>query len=95
MTSLTENFLRLAAAFLYRSPLTEGEFGECALGDGEFVASLRNGGVPAMDAADRALLLMGEPTIGPAFRPEIAAFLLITETDGTCWDVRLSENPAS
>ncbi len=83
MTGLADNFLSLVTAFLYHSPLTEGEFGRCAIGDDGFVASLRNGGVPAMDAADRVLLFMGEPTIGPVFRSEVAAFLLITETDGT------------
>ena len=36
-----------------------------------------------MDTADRALLFMGEPTIGVAFRSEVAAFLLVTETNGT------------
>lgn len=83
MSSLADNLLSRVLAFLYYSPLTEGEFGKCAIGDDEFVASLRNDGVPAMDTADRVLLFMGEPTIGPAFRSEIAAFLLITETDGS------------
>ena len=36
-----------------------------------------------MDTADRALLFMGEPTIGVAFRSEVAAFLLVTDTYGT------------
>ena len=83
MTSLTENLLTLVTAFLYHSPLTEGEFGERAIGNGGFVASLRNGDAPAMDTADRALLFMGERTIGVAFRSEVAAFLLVTDTNGT------------
>ena len=83
MTSLTENLLTLVTDFLYHSPLTEGEFGKRAIGDSRFLARLRNGDAPAMDTADRALLFMGEPAIGVAFRSEIAAFLLITETNGS------------
>ena len=36
-----------------------------------------------MDTADRALLFMGEPTIVVVFRDEVAAFLFVTETNGT------------
>ena len=83
MTSLTENFLPLVTAFLYHPPLTEGEFGKRASGNSPFLAMLRKGDVPAMDTADRALLFMGEPTIVVAFRDEVAAFLFVTETNGT------------
>ena len=83
MTSLTENFLTLVTAFLCRSPLTEGEFGKRASSNSPFLAMLRKGDVPAMDTADRALLFTGEPTIGVAFRSEVAAFLLVTGTNGT------------
>ena len=82
MTSLTENLLTLVTAFLYHSPLTEGEFGKRAIGDSRFLARLRKGDAPAMDTADRALLCMGEPIIGVAFRSEVAAFLLVTDTNG-------------
>jgi len=83
VTSLTENLLTRVTDFLYDSPLTEGEFGKRAIGDSGFVASLRKGDGPTMDTADRALLCMGEPAIGLAFRSEVAAFLLITETNGS------------
>ena len=83
MTGISGNLLTLVTAFLYHSPLTEGEFGKRAIGDSRFLARLRNGDVPTVDTADRALLFMGEPTIGVAFRSEVAAFLLVTDTFGT------------
>ena len=36
-----------------------------------------------MDTADRVLRFMDEPEIGPAFRAEIAAFLVVSGTNGT------------
>lgn len=83
MTGITENLLNLVLAFLGHAPFDEEQFGRYAVGDGGFVASLRKGDEPTMDMADRALLCMGEPAIGLAFRSEIAAFLLITETNGS------------
>ena len=83
MTGISDNLLNLVLAFLGDAPVDEEQFGRCAVGDGGFVASLRKGGGPTMDTADRALLCMGEPAIGLAFRSEIAAFLLITETNGS------------
>ena len=82
VTSLEDNFVNLVMAFLGRSPLSHGQFGRKVVGQGGFVASLRKGVVPRMDAADRALRFMGEPMIGPAFRAEIAAFLVVTGTSG-------------
>ena len=93
VTSLTENLLTLVTAFLYHSPLTEGEFGKrCDRRQPVPCEAPRKGDAPAMDTADRALLFMGEPTIGVAFRSEVATFLLVTDTNGTeCWGARLSE----
>ena len=83
MTSLEDNFVNLVMAFLSRSPLNDAQFGRKAVGQGGFVANLRKGAVPMMDPADRALRFMGEPMIGPAFRAEIATFLVVTGTRGT------------
>ena len=83
MTSLEDNVVKLVLAFLDRSPLNDAQFGRNAVGQGGFVANLRKGVMPKMDAADRALRFMGEPMIGPAFRAEIAAFLVVTGTSGT------------
>ena len=83
VTSLEDNVVNLVLAFLDRSPLNDGQFGRKAVGDGGFVANLRKGAVPKMDAADRALRFMGEPMIGPAFRAEIATFLVVTGTRGS------------
>ncbi len=93
VTSLEANFVNLVMAFLGRSPLSHGQFGRKAVGQGGFVANLRKGVVPRMDAADRALRFMGEPTIGPAFRAEIAAFLVVTGTSGRALGRLALENP--
>lgn len=83
MTSLTDNLLSLVIAFLDHAPLSEKQFGGQAVDDSGFVARLRKGVVPRMDTADRVLRFMDEPTIGPAFRAEIAAFLVVTGTKGS------------
>ena len=83
MTGISENLRNLVLAFLGDAPFDEEQFGRYAVGDGGFVASLQKGDGPTVDTADRALLCMGEPAIGLAFRSEIAAFLLITETNGS------------
>ena len=83
MTSLRDNVVNLVMAYLDRSPLNDGKFGRKAVGNGGFVADLRKGGVPKMDVADRALRFMGEPMIGPAFRAEVATFLVVTRTRGS------------
>ncbi len=41
VTSLADNFLTLVTAFLYHAPLTEGEFGKRAIGDGGFPGTVR------------------------------------------------------
>ena len=93
MTSLEDNVVNLVMAFLDRSPLNDGQFGRKAVNHGGFVASLRKGAIPKMDIADRALRFMGEPMIGPAFRAEIATFLVVTGTRGSTLGHRALENP--
>ncbi len=83
MTGISDNLLNLVLAFLGHAPFDEEQFGRYAVGDGGFVASLQERDGPTMDTADQALLCMGESAIGLAFRSEIAAFLLITETNGS------------
>jgi len=83
VTSLKDNVVNLVMAFLDRSHLNDGQFGKKAVGQSGFVAELRRGVVPRMDTADRALRFMGEPMIGPAFRIEIATFLVVTGTKGS------------
>lgn len=83
MTSLETNFRNLVLAFLRRSLLNDAKFSRDAAGHGAFVTNLRKGAVPMMDTADRVLRFMGELEIGPAFRAEIAAFLVVTGTTGT------------
>ena len=83
MTSLETNFRDFVLAFLRRSSLNDTKFGRDAAGHDEFVTNLRKGAVPMMDTADRVLRFMDEPEIGPAFRAEIAAFLVVTGTKGT------------
>lgn len=83
MTSLEDNVVNLVMAFLDRSHLNDGQFGRKAVGNGGFVAGLRKGATLKMNTADRALRFMGEPMIGPAFRAEVATFLVVTGTRGS------------
>lgn len=93
VTSLEDNVVNLVMAFLDRSPLNDGQFGRKAVNHGGFVASLRKGAIPKLDIADRALRFMGEPMIGPAFRAEIATFLVVTGTRGSTLGQRALGNP--
>ena len=93
MTSLTDNFLHLVMAFLDHAPPNDGQFGRRAVGNGGFVASNRKGHAPRLDIADRTLRFMGEPTICPSFRAEIAAFPLITGTKGTVFGQHALRGP--
>lgn len=65
-------------AGLGHAPFDEQEFGKCAVGDGGFVANLREGDAPTMDTADRLLRFLGEAPIGHVFRREVEAFLDFT-----------------
>ena len=55
-------------------------FGTEALGDPDFVFSQDRGRSVRLVTADRVLVFMGRPPLGPAFRGEVDAFLCATGT---------------
>ncbi len=74
-----ERTLRFAIdAFIRRRGMTRTAFGEAALGDPSFVASLALGRSPQLNTADRVLDFMGLEPMGPVFRREVEAFLAVT-----------------
>ena len=66
--------------YIERHRISGRRFGEAALSDPGFVASLARGRSLRLDTADRLLVFMGEAPIGPAFRREVEAFLSVTRT---------------
>ena len=71
-------FLRAIEAWCVRNGMSAGAFGAAVYGDRGFVAALRDGRSPRLRTVDRALAVMGEPPVGPAFLGEIEAFLAVT-----------------
>lgn len=75
MARLDDQFRAAVRAYLTQRGISGRHFGRKALGDPGFVASLDRGRRIGLRTADRVLAFMGEPTIGPAFRREVEAFL--------------------
>ena len=75
MTDLDHRIRALIAAHLSRHGVSARRFGQMALGDPGFVASLDGGRRLRLDTADRVLAALGEPPVGPAFAREVEAFL--------------------
>ena len=71
---------RTIDGYIERHRISGRRFGEVALGDPGFVASLARGRSLRLDTADRLLVFMDEAPIGPAFRREVEAFLSVTRT---------------
>ena len=78
MTDLDIELQRVVAGWLERSGMRARKLGELALEDAGFVAALNCGRSPRLDVADRLLGFMGIAPIGPRFRQEIEAFLIVT-----------------
>ena len=76
MTMLDTEFRRVVSAYLERSRMKGRELAERALCDPGFIAGLKRGGSPQLDAADRMLRFMDIAPIGPRFRSEGEAFLI-------------------
>ena len=76
MTMLDAEFRRVVSAHLERSRMKGKELGERALGTPDFVADLKRGASPQLDAADRMLRFMDIAPVGPRFRHEVEAFLI-------------------
>ena len=80
MEQHTTTLRRTIDGYIERHRISGRRFGEAALGDPGFVASLSRGRSLRLDTADRLLVFMGEAPIGPAFRREVEAFLSVTRT---------------
>ncbi len=80
MDTHTITLRRTVEGYIERHRISGRRFGEVALGDPGFIASLARGRSLRLDTADRLLVFMGEAPIGPAFRREIEAFLSVTRT---------------
>ena len=80
MEQHTTTLRRAVDGYIERYRISGRRFGEVALGDPGFVASLARGRSLRLDTADRLLVFMGEAPIGPAFRREVEAFLAVTRT---------------
>ena len=78
VTKLDIELQRVVAAWLECSGMSAGKLGELALEDAGFVAELSRGRSPQLDAVDRLLGFMGIAPIGPRFRQEVEAFLIVT-----------------
>ena len=79
-TKLDIELQRIIAAWLERSGMSAERLGELALEDAGFVAELNRGRSPRLDAVDRLLGFMGIAPIGPRFRQEVEAFLIVIRT---------------
>ena len=80
MDSYSITLRRTIDGYIARHRMSGRRFGEAALGDPGFTASLSRGRSLRLDTADRLLVFMGEAPIGPAFRREVEAFLEFTRT---------------
>ena len=75
MTPLDQAIQDAVLAHLERSGVSGRCFGQRALKDPGFVASLKRGRRLSLKTADKVLVEMGVPPIGPAFQAEVKAFL--------------------
>ena len=83
MNMIEAEFRDAISNFLERSGMSDRKLGELALGDPEFVPDVKGGASPGLDAVDRVLRFMDIAPIGPRFRREVEAFLIVTGTRPT------------
>ena len=69
---------RAVSVWRARHGMSARRFGTEALGDPDFVFSQDRGRSVRLVTADRVLVFMGCPPMGPAFRSEVEAFLAVT-----------------
>ena len=80
MATLDTDLRRAVREHIERRGISSRRFGQEALGDAGFVASLTRGRSLRLDTADRVLAFLGRAPVGPAFRREVEAFLGATGT---------------
>ena len=76
--SLDDRLRRAVAAWRERYGMSARRFGTEALADPDFVFSQTRGRSVRLGTADRVLVFMGCPPLGPAFRREVESFLAVT-----------------
>ena len=94
MATLDTDLRRSVRDHLERRGISSRRFGEEALGDAGFVASLTRGRSLRLDTADRVRVFMGKSPIGPAFRREVEAFLGTTRTKVSALGVGAMGDPS-
>ncbi len=89
-----ERLRRTVAAWRARHGMSARRFGMEALGDPGFVASQMRGRSLRLATADRVLVFMGDPPLGPVFRREVEAFLAVTGTKLSVLGLEAAGNPS-
>ncbi len=92
--ALDERLRRSVAAWRVRHGMSARRFGVEALGDPGFVASQTRGRLVRLATADRVLVFMGHPPLGPVFRREVEAFLAVTGTKLSVLGLEAAGNPS-
>ena len=92
--TLDARFLRAVEAWCAGNGTSAAAFGTAACRDRGFVAGLRNGRRPRLGTVDRALVVMGEPPVTPAFLGEVEAFLAVTGTKRSVLGQESTGNPS-
>ena len=92
--TLDARFLRAVEAWCAWNGTSAAAFGTAACRDRGFVAGLRNGRCPRLGTVDRALAVMGEPPVTPAFLGEVEAFLAVTGTKRSVLGQEATGNPS-
>ena len=82
------------AAWRERHAMSARRFGAEALGDPDFVFSHVRGRSVRLGTADRVLVFMGLPAMGPFFRREVEAFLAVTGTKLSVLGEEAAGNPS-
>ena len=92
--TLDARFLRAVEAWCAGNWTSAAAFGAAACRDRGFVAGLRKGRRPRLGTVDRALVVMGEPPVTPAFLGEVEAFLAVTGTKRSVLGHEATGNPS-
>ncbi len=91
---LDERLRRAVRAWRERRGMSARRFGMEALGDPVFVWSQERGRSVRLRTADRVLVFMGLPPLGPAFRHEVETFLDVTGTKVAMLGEEAAGNPS-
>ncbi len=91
---LDERLRRAVTAWRARRGMSARRFGAEALGDPVFVWSQARGRSVRLGTADRVLVFMGLPPLGPAFRHEVETFLDVTGTKVAMLGEEAAGNPS-